>query len=193
MRTPRTPSRAARHLLEPRRWRHGRARGLLISLVLLSAWFPAPHPVPTLMLMFVWLAFAVPQFLRRARRRRIIRLYFLPPAADHIDDADVRRMRARFAIAFLLVVFQLPFFAAYAVSYPFLVRSAWYWWSEAPFTQNPPAHPTVRGVFLVTHMTAEPRTTTFYLPGGYISFGVSEDDGSRMKGEFHAVWPNGEF
>ena len=99
---------------------------------------PTANPWPLLFLGLYWLRWAVPPFVRRIARRRIV--WRVPPAVRHCSAwtaPAIRRLRRMFGVALLLLVLHVPFFAAFAVSYPFFARSAKYWLTVAPYTENP--------------------------------------------------------
>jgi hypothetical protein len=162
---------------------------VLVILGVFSAWFVAPHPIPLLLLLLVWLCYGVPQAWRSSTREHIVRKHSLSSDLLKIDDADLRRLRRRFAVALLVIGFQLPFMTAYAISYPFLHRTAWYWWAVVPATQKPGREETgwtIRGVFLVK-LRVETSRVEFELPTGVISFGPDESRG-RLIGHWRTSW-----
>jgi hypothetical protein len=190
MAVPRTPFGWQKRQLEPTNWPFNRIRRALVIGALLSAWCPAPNPLPLLWLGLYWLRWAMPSFIRRLARRRIVNRYYLPADVLRVDDAGIWRLRRMFAATLLILALHLPFFAAYAVSYPFLARAARYWLTEAPATSDPLPIPMVYGVMPVLTRNAELRSMTYYLPGGYIVFWVGDDVGADgIKARFGPYVP----
>jgi hypothetical protein len=93
-----------------------------------------------------------------------------------------------FAITLIIAVSHLPFFAAYAVSYPFIMYSARYWLTVAPYTENPRPGPKIVGLMLVTHQEARLRSVDYYLPFGRIEVRVGDEVG-KFKAEFVPYLP----
>jgi hypothetical protein len=169
MQIPGAPHQRLWRAMEPARWNVRAIRKLVIVLLVLSAWFPVPVPLPLfIFLLVVWVVMSSYRG-RATKRQQLISFYNLPPDTTRVDEADVARLRKTLGIAFVLMLLHVPFFTAFAVSYPFLARSANYWWAVAPATQNPPKHWTIRGVFLVK-IEAGTRGVAFRLPVGHISF-----------------------
>jgi hypothetical protein len=177
MRVPRTPFAWEKRLLEPTQWPLQRIRSTLIAVAILSAWFPPPNPLPLLFLGVYWLSMALPTLAKRLARRSIVRRYHLPRDVLGVDRAAVWRVRRMFAAALLGLTLHVPFFACYAVSYPFLSYSARYWLTVAPHTENPRPGPALCGAMLVLHREAKLRSVVYHLPGGSIVFYLDERTG----------------
>jgi hypothetical protein len=173
--------------LRPVGWNYRRLKWLLVLIVVGSAWFVAPHPKPTLLLVCVWLVYALPYLRRReARRRLFAKNPSLPAELRQVDDADIWRLRKYFTIAFLIVATQLPFAVAYAISYPFLEPTARHWVRDVPWDSRPPGDLIVRGV-LVGRIRDNGLYISFETPTGTIAF--SPHDGwDRLAGYPTPSW-----
>jgi hypothetical protein len=171
-----------RRLLQPVPWRHGAVRTTLIVFAVVSSWVPAPSPLPVLAVALLWLTVAFPYFLRRASRRVVVVRHGLPAELLRVDDAGVWRMRRMFLVAFVVAASHVPFFVNFAISSPFLRRSARHWLTEAPSTANPPRTARVHGLFLVTSTEATMREVRFWTPGGVIVYRLNDrgDDVERV-------------
>ena len=175
------PSRVAHWLLRRARWIWPASSVCVTALLLYSVWMPAYNPFPLLLLLLSWLAVGFAWTMRGKARWLVVRRYRLAPARGAVDDRDVKRACRLFVIGALLAGLNLPFFAAYAVSYWWLQRAARHWYFEVPATQNPPLEPSVHGVFYVTHTYAYARYVSFTLPtGGRIKMKPSAE-GDRME------------
>lgn len=187
MSVPRTPFAWEKRLLDPTAWPFDKIRRTLLLGLLVSAWFPPPNPLPILLLAAYWLRWAVPSLGRRIVRRRIVRRYYLPREMIRVDNAGIWRLRRMFGIALVLVGLHIPFFAGFAVSYPFLASSARYWLTQAPATLNPRPGPALYGTTLVLHRHATLQSIVYILPGGTLTFFLDPQDG-RIRCSALSFW-----
>jgi hypothetical protein len=176
MRVPTLPDTWGRRILQRSRWHHRRLRVILIGLAIASGWFPAPNPVPTLAICFLWLGYALPYLVRTWARKHLIKRYGLSTAFERVDDPGLRRLRRAFIPVFLIIAAQIPFLLALAVSYPCLSRTAHHWWAEVPVTEEPPAKATVCGLFYVQSIDVGISRVDFNLPTGRIVFAHDQDE-----------------
>ena len=176
------PGPVARWLLRRSRWIWPASCAPVVLLVLYSVWMPAYNPFPLLLLTLAWLILGSGWTIRGKARWAVVRRYQLVEERGRVDDRDVKRANRVLMVGAVLTALNVPFFVAYAVSYWWLERAARHWYFEVPATQNPPAGPSVHGVFYVTHTYAHARYVTFWLPtGGTIKMKPNRDgDGMEL-------------